>query len=178
MPSYLEIPGSPQATRPQSRYMIVFLAVLVTLIGGLYLQTGRLPYFREDALDFRTLDDDDLLVISSLTRRQGGSLKVGYVETFEPPTVGLFANQEIRLVMLPIWTHRRDGRWLYVEQASVQSIEQPYRQRVYRVHRDALGVLRSDVYTLHETWWSSPVAPRPWYATSSTRRASTHAWMA
>ncbi len=55
---------------------------------------------------------------------------------------------EIRLVMLPIWTSRADGRWLYVEQAAMSSRERPYRQRVYRVHRDDAGRLRSDVYVL------------------------------
>lgn len=54
----------------------------------------------------------------------------------------------IRLVMLPIWTERTDGPWLYVEQAVAASAERPYRQRVYRLV-DLGGVqLRSDVYTL------------------------------
>lgn len=62
----------------------------------------------------------------------------------------------IRLVMTPIWTRAEfadpawsDGAWLYVEQASLQALEKPYRQRVYHVHRTTDdGALRSDVYTL------------------------------
>ena len=54
----------------------------------------------------------------------------------------------IRLVMLPIWTDRSDGRWLYVEQAADGSLDEPYRQRVYRLHGAGRGVVWSDVYTL------------------------------
>jgi hypothetical protein len=55
---------------------------------------------------------------------------------------------DIRLVMIRVWTKRSDGHWLYVEQAAASALDRPYRQRVYRVHRDGFGVLRSDVYTL------------------------------
>ena len=55
---------------------------------------------------------------------------------------------EIRLVTIPIWTTRDDGAWLYVEQAAFSALERPYRQRVYHVHHDAVGQLRSDVYEL------------------------------
>jgi hypothetical protein len=54
----------------------------------------------------------------------------------------------IRLVMVPIWTGRTDGNWRYVEQAAMNALDRPYRQRIYRVHQDAAGTLRSDVYTL------------------------------
>ena len=40
---------------------------------------------------------------------------------------------DIRLEMVPIWTDRDDGRWLYVEQAAASALERPYRQRIYRV---------------------------------------------
>lgn len=54
---------------------------------------------------------------------------------------------DIRLEMAPIWTSRTDGRWLYVEQARADRLDKPYRQRVYRVHEGAQGLV-SDVYTL------------------------------
>jgi len=55
--------------------------------------------------------------------------------------------RDIRLHMAPIWTSRTVGRWLYVEQAVAEKQEKPYRQRVYRVHRDDHGLV-SDVYEL------------------------------
>lgn len=54
---------------------------------------------------------------------------------------------DIRLSMVPIWTERDDGPWLYVEQAAASAILRPYRQRVY--HLVALDdTVRSDVYEL------------------------------
>ncbi len=55
---------------------------------------------------------------------------------------------EIHLHMVPIWTARDDGPWLYVEQAAATKPDHPYRQRVYRLvpHQD--GTVESAVYTL------------------------------
>lgn len=55
---------------------------------------------------------------------------------------------DIRLVMVPIWTERDDGPWLYVEQAVAAQASAPYRQRVYRLVDLGEGRYRSDVYTL------------------------------
>ena len=54
---------------------------------------------------------------------------------------------DIHLYMQPIWTGRRDGIWLYVEQAAASNLERPYRQRVYHLHATSEGP-RSDVYEL------------------------------
>ncbi|MEM1329505.1 MAG: chromophore lyase CpcT/CpeT [Planctomycetota bacterium] len=55
---------------------------------------------------------------------------------------------DIRLEVVPIWTERTDGPWLYVEQAAASALERPYRQRVYRLSEPVPGRYRSDVYTL------------------------------
>ena len=55
---------------------------------------------------------------------------------------------DIRLFMSRIWPSRTDGVWLYVEQASADSLEQPYRQRVYHLTRVDDSVVRSEVFTL------------------------------
>lgn len=55
---------------------------------------------------------------------------------------------DIRLEMVPIWTDRTDGRWLYVEQAAASDPERPYRQRIYCVTQGSQGWFRSEVYTL------------------------------
>lgn len=39
----------------------------------------------------------------------------------------------VRMILVPVWTGRKDGRWLYVEQAKADSLDQPYRQRLYRL---------------------------------------------
>lgn len=58
--------------------------------------------------------------------------------------------RDIRLHIAPIWNDRDDGPWLYVEQATSDTIDKPYRQRVYRLSRGADGSLKSDVYLLPE----------------------------
>jgi hypothetical protein len=55
---------------------------------------------------------------------------------------------DIRLEMVPIWTDRADGRWLYVEQAAALSLDSPYRQRVYHLTVQDDGSFRSEVYAI------------------------------
>lgn len=57
---------------------------------------------------------------------------------------------DIRLEMVPIWTARTDGKWLYVEQAAASNLDRPYRQRIYHVTLDDDGRFRSTVYELPE----------------------------
>lgn len=55
---------------------------------------------------------------------------------------------DIRLEMVPIWTERTDGFWLYVEQAAGTALDAPYRQRVYHVAEKPDGGILSEVYEL------------------------------
>jgi CpeT protein len=55
---------------------------------------------------------------------------------------------EVSLEVAPIWTARKKGRWLYVEQALCRSLERPYRQRVYHVARAEGG--KGFVSTVYE----------------------------
>jgi hypothetical protein len=55
---------------------------------------------------------------------------------------------DIRLEMKPIWPERKDGYWLYVEQAVADYRDRPYRQRVYHVTEQMDGLIRSDVYEI------------------------------
>lgn len=55
---------------------------------------------------------------------------------------------EIHLHMTRIWKDRKDGAWLYVEQAAAAALEKPYRQRIYHVTALPDGGYQSDVYTL------------------------------
>ena len=57
---------------------------------------------------------------------------------------------DIRLHMIPIWKHRSDAHWLYVEQAMADYQDKPYRQRVYKVSQIGENEFKSAVYTLEE----------------------------
>lgn len=56
----------------------------------------------------------------------------------------------ISLVMTPIWNERKDGKWLYVEQALASKLDKPYRQRVYHLRHPSATVFTSDIYTLKD----------------------------
>lgn len=57
---------------------------------------------------------------------------------------------DIRLVMLPIWQTQAQGdeRWLYVEQAAADALDQPYRQRIYRLSQVGPNRFQSEVFEL------------------------------
>lgn len=54
----------------------------------------------------------------------------------------------IELEMVQIWKDRTDGPWIYVEQAVVESKDEPYRQRVYQLKERSDGKIESIVYTI------------------------------
>jgi hypothetical protein len=54
---------------------------------------------------------------------------------------------DISLEVARIWKDRKDGNWLYVEQAISSDKNNPYRQRVYQLIKD-LGIIQSIVYTI------------------------------
>jgi hypothetical protein len=57
----------------------------------------------------------------------------------------------ILLSMQPLWEGRDpDARWLYVEQATAESPDKPYRQRVYRLSLSDAGEVVSEVFALDE----------------------------
>lgn len=57
---------------------------------------------------------------------------------------------DIRLEMVEIWQGRNDGPWLYIEQAAASRLDQPYRQRVYRLVAKEDGAIGSIVYEMPE----------------------------
>jgi len=74
---------------------------------------------------------------------------------------------DIHLHMTPIWENRSSltERWLYVEQASAQALDKPYRQRVYRLAAVGGNQVRSEVFEfadgkplVHAGKWQAPQA--------------------
>ena len=54
----------------------------------------------------------------------------------------------IILKMTPIWPNRKDGYWLYVEQAMASAQGKPYRQRIYHLFQQDDLTLVSKVYEM------------------------------
>ncbi|MBE0572115.1 MAG: chromophore lyase CpcT/CpeT [Ignavibacteriaceae bacterium] len=82
------------------------------------------------------------------------------VEALVDYMVGSFSSEEqaekdsgyfnIELEMVKIWKDRRDGPWIYIEQAVVESKDNPYRQRVYQIKQRSDGKIESIVYSIPE----------------------------
>lgn len=53
----------------------------------------------------------------------------------------------ISLEMKKIWNDRKDGYWLYVEQAVSQTKDKPYRQRIYHLFLEK-GSIISEIYSI------------------------------
>lgn len=93
-------------------------------------------------------------------RSSNASVKAEGLARFQAALVGSYSSQkqseqdkdyfDIRLRIVPIWTDRTDGPWLYVEQATAAALDKPYRQRVYRLSHVSGNTYRSDVYLLPE----------------------------
>ena len=56
----------------------------------------------------------------------------------------------IKLRMKPIWRDRKDGAWLYVEQAAAETEDKPYRQRIYNVFIQGDLTIVSKVYEIQD----------------------------
>lgn len=56
------------------------------------------------------------------------------------------AYTDISLKMVRIWPDKTNGIWLYVEQAAAESLDEPYRQRVYFLSDINENEISSDVY--------------------------------
>ena len=57
--------------------------------------------------------------------------------------------KNIQLIMIPIWKDK-DDHWLYVEQAAASNLNEPYRQRFYKISKSEDNTIMSQVYELNE----------------------------
>lgn len=55
---------------------------------------------------------------------------------------------DITLSMHPIWKSNKTAKFLYVEQAVTSQINEPYRQRIYKILSDGNGGFESHIYEL------------------------------
>jgi hypothetical protein len=74
------------------RWLVSFGLSLAVLAGLALLLSARLPGYRDPPFDFRAMNSDQLFVLHQLTRRQGGAIKVGFAEGYDPPEIGLYGN--------------------------------------------------------------------------------------
>jgi hypothetical protein len=76
----------------QRRWLVLFAATLAVLVGTATWLSLRLLSFREPPFDFYSMKPGEIFNVYGLTRRQEGSVKLGFAEAYPPPEIGLFGN--------------------------------------------------------------------------------------
>ena len=82
-------------TPDQRRWLISFCATLGILVGLAIWLSLRLPSFRDPGFDFYAMKADEIFNVYGLTRRQEGSVKLGFAETYSAPKIGVYGNHII-----------------------------------------------------------------------------------
>jgi hypothetical protein len=97
---------------------------------------------------------------TSLLAQDQLPLKKKDLATLKSYMVGTFTSEvqskadttyfNIHLNMKQMWKEKKDGYWLYVEQAAASALEKPYRQRVYHLFLQDDKTIVSQVYELEK----------------------------
>ncbi len=81
------------ATEPnQRRWVMVFGVTLAILVGVAIWLSLRIPSFRDPAFNFYAMKPGEIFNVYVLTRRQEGSVKLGFAEAYPAPEIGLYGN--------------------------------------------------------------------------------------
>jgi hypothetical protein len=79
----------------QRRWLLTFGATLALLLSGAVALSLRLPSFREPAFNFYAMQPGQIFNVYGLTRRQEGSVKLGFAEAYPAPEIGAYGNHII-----------------------------------------------------------------------------------
>jgi hypothetical protein len=80
----------------QRRWLCLFWLSIAILVGTAAWSNSRLESFRDPAINFYNMKPGELFVVDRMTRRQEGSVKLGFAEKYDPPQVGLYGNHIFR----------------------------------------------------------------------------------
>jgi hypothetical protein len=76
----------------QRRWLLAFGATLALLLSGAVALSLRLPSFREPAFNFYAMQPGQIFNVYGLTRRQEGSVKLGFAEAYPAPEIAAYGN--------------------------------------------------------------------------------------
>lgn len=81
--------------RSPRRWLVFYAVTLVALTMLAIWAPLQLSTYRSPALDFYALQPGEYYITNGLTRRQAGSLKLGFAESYDAPAIGAFGNHII-----------------------------------------------------------------------------------
>jgi hypothetical protein len=76
----------------QRHWILVFGATLAILVGVAIWLSLQIASFRDPAVNFYAMRPGEIFNVYGLTRRQEGSVKLGFAETYPAPEIGLYGN--------------------------------------------------------------------------------------
>lgn len=79
----------------QRRWITVYGTTLGTLIVLAVVLALSIPSYRKPAIDFYAINRGAIFNVHGLTRRQEGSVKLGFAEVHTPPEIGVYGNHII-----------------------------------------------------------------------------------
>jgi hypothetical protein len=123
---------------PQRRWLVVFTLTLGVLIGAVLWSDTRLVSYRDSPFDFYAMKWGELFIVDGLTRRQEGSVKLGFAETHDPPEIGLYGNHVFRFFSSEAFGRPGDAAYFFNFQFANLALPEIYR---YLLHIEQLGHL-------------------------------------
>jgi hypothetical protein len=97
----------------QRRWLVMFGATLGILVSVAAWLSLRLPSFREPAFNFYTMKRDEIFNVYELTRRQEGSVKLGFAEAYPAPEIGLYGNHIVAFFGADAFGRPEDAEYFF-----------------------------------------------------------------
>ena len=94
--------------------------------------------FREPAFNFYAMKRGEIFNVYGLTRRQEGSVKLGFAETYPAPDIGLFGNHIVNDFGADAFGHPEDAEYFFNYYYANLSLPEIYR---YLLHVEQQGHL-------------------------------------
>ncbi len=81
---------------PNTKHLLAFLVAFACFSSISLIAYVRTTDFRETPVGFDKMEEDELFITHGLSRKQVGTVKVGYALHEDPPKVGLFGNHQFQ----------------------------------------------------------------------------------
>jgi hypothetical protein len=126
--------------KKEALHLFISTFTIITILSLVYLSTSQLNTFRhEESFNFREMDSDEVLINFNLSRRQTGSLKVGYLEQYrKPPQIGIFGNHQIANFTSSVFDKEADPEFFFNMWFADIALPELYDEILYLASMDML----------------------------------------
>src|SRR5215475_3302633 len=132
----------------QRRWLVMFGLTLAVLIGSAACLGLRLPSFREPAFNFYAMKPGEIFNVYGLTRRQEGSIKLGFAEAYPAPEIGLYGNHIAEYFGADAFDRPEEAEYFFNYSYANLSLPEIHR---YLVHIERKGHLPSKLILVQIT---------------------------